>query len=197
MSALPLASARGRGTRVTAACVATIIVFHLAAAPSLARAQSSQCATVVEQSSSAYQDGRFDEAIAALDECLRNGGIEQERRGEAYRILALSHIAKDEEDRARTAIHQLLLLEPQWQPHPVDDPPELHRLVAEARTAMSEAQIVSSNPRPAEQKKRKSWWLLGSLLAAGGALAVVLLSGGDDEPAQETDLPEPPGLPED
>jgi hypothetical protein len=128
---------------------------------------------------------------------LRNQGIERERRGEAHRILALSHIAMDEDERARTAIHQLLLLEPQWQPHPVDDPPELHRLVAEVRTAMSGTQVVSSTPRPAKQEKRKSWWLLGSLLAAGGALAVVLLSGGDDEPAQETDLPEPPGLPED
>ena len=199
MSVLRFEPSPDRGRRATTACIAGILLFHLTGFSSLAHAKMSDCASVVEQSLRSYQEGRFDRAIAALDECLRNQGIEKERRGDAYRILGLCYIAKDDEDRARIAIHQLLLLEPQWQPDPLDDPPAFQRLVADVRTAMSEGRLVSPAETSTQSKGSKNWWILGSLVAAGGALAVVLLSGGGDDPDpdQGADLPEPPGLPED
>lgn len=190
-------SGRACRRRFSTAAVAVLLSFHLGGFSSLAQAQSGDCVNVIETSLSSYQEGRFDRAIGALDQCLRNDGIPEERRGEAYRILALCYIAKSDEDRARIAIHQLLLLDPEWQPHPLDDPPAFHRLVIEVRTAMSEGRLVSSTDAAGKSKGRKNWWILGSLVAAGGALAVVLFSGDDKDPVEGADLPTPPGLPED
>ncbi|MEZ4655880.1 MAG: hypothetical protein R3E12_20410 [Candidatus Eisenbacteria bacterium] len=180
--------------RLSAAVLVLSLTWQVAGAPAWAQT-GHECDDVIETSLRSYQDGLFDRAIAALDHCLRNEGIASDRRAEAYHVLGLCHLAKDESDRARIAVHQLLLLSPAWEPDPLNDPPAFHRMIADVRKEMSEGRLVSPL-ETTETKKRNRWWILGSLAAAGGALAVVLLSGGDDESPTVEDLPEPPALPE-
>lgn len=180
--------------RPLAALLIAITLCH-ATAPALA--QSSDCSSAIETARDSYFEGRFDKAIDSLDRCLNEGAIPLERRPEAFRMLGLCYVAKDYEGQARTAIHQLLLLTPNWQPDPVEDPAAFQSLVASVRQEMSDGRLVSPGQTSgtAETGSKKKWWLWGGLAAAGGAIAAVLLSGGDDGGDDTTNLPDPPALP--
>jgi hypothetical protein len=182
--------------------LAALLALWLAGEPvagvlSTAWAQPADCGAAIEDARASYFEGRFDQAVARLDDCLRTDSIPLADRPQAYRILALCHIAKDETSDARTAVHQLLLLRPDWQTDPLEDPPAFQDLVIEVEREMRAGRLVSSGEAgQAGKNGGKKWWILGSLAAAGGAIAVVLLSGGRDEVEPDADLPAPPDLPE-
>lgn len=100
----------------------------------VAYAQNSGCPELTE-AQQRYDNGRFEEAIALVSQCLDgNRGTAAERQ-RAYRLIGLSYIGQDLRDNAREAVMQLVMLVPNFEADPINDPPQFVQMVEEAKTA--------------------------------------------------------------
>ncbi len=73
-------------------------------------AQTSTCAQTLRLARSTYEQGRFHEIPALLENCLKSGGdgFSKQERVEALRILTLSYIYQEEPEQADEAMLSLL-----------------------------------------------------------------------------------------
>jgi len=195
-------------------CLALVIIctflftmqFDFAAA-SPAQAQE-KCDTAIPDAEKKYNAGRFDEAISILENCLP-GDFTEKDRGEAYRVLALAYVGKDYLEQAREAVKKLLELVPDWEPDPIQDPPQFQRMVEEMKQKMKtqkqeeppveEEQLIEIPAEPPQQlpsaKKGQSrkFLFIGGGVAVAGALVIALVAGGGGDGGNR--LPNPPPIP--
>lgn len=180
-------------------------------------AQEESCQNEINQANTFYARGGFDETIAILDVCLAKEGISDTDRSTAYRLKGLSYIGKGLEVNAQTSVERLIELFPNYEPDPVQDPPDFIEMVNRAKEELNELQdeqpaaaapevetpVAANTPPPAntndgtEVRRKKGGagkWILGGLgLAAAGGAVFLLTSdsggGGADS------IAEPPALP--
>ena len=111
-----------------------------------ATAQAQACDQALETADGFYVRAAFDEAINLLITCLENGQLSGEERARAYRLVGLSYIGKGQMEEARHAASELMAIQPDYEPDPVNDPPDWQRLVDEAEPA----QTAAPDPPPAD-----------------------------------------------
>lgn len=188
---------------ITCAFLFTMQFDFAAASP--AQAQE-KCDTAIPDAEKKYNAGRFDEAISILENCLP-GGFTEKERGKGYRVLALSYVGKDYLEQARMAVKKLLELVPDWEPDPIQDPPQFQRMVEEMKQKMKtqkqeqppveEEQIIEIPAEPqqlptAKKGGSKKFLFIGGGVAVAVALIVALVAGGGGGGNR---LPKPPDLP--
>ena len=109
-TALLLAAAAGAGICVTTAGAQTL------------------CASALERATVAYDEARFDSAVAILEPCVETLGAQ---RWQGYRLLALAHVFADRPADADAAVHRMLELNPRYVADDERDPIELRRIVSQ------------------------------------------------------------------
>ena len=197
-----------------------VLLFSLFSVAAVS-AQDMECQEELSQANALYTTGRFDEAIERVDACLVKEGVSDAERRTAYRLKGLSFIGKGVEIDAKASVQRLLELIPDYQPDPVQDPPDFVAMVDEVKQEISselttqeeetapEEQVVDENPvtqtppSPVEepvaevaQKKKKGagrFLLIGAGVAAAG-VGAALLFGGDDGGGGGGEEPPPPVL---
>ncbi len=116
-------------------CSLLVISLHSYAQPN--------CGTAtINEVSLKYEIGRFKECITRLNECLTNNGFTVNEKVEAYRLLAMCHLAIDSVKDAGAAISQLLFLKDNFEPNSRD--PERFRIEVNRIKSLSRVSIVSS-----------------------------------------------------
>lgn len=108
------------------------------------RAQGPGCPELAE-AQQRYDNGRFEEAIAIATRCLDGEAATEAERQRAYRLVGLSYIGQDLRDNAREAVRQLVMLVPNFEPDPVNDPPQFIQMVEEAKAAR-DAMVETEEP---------------------------------------------------
>lgn len=93
----------------------------------------SQCAQILRQGRTVYDEGRIHELPSLLASCIKSGFTNEERT-EAYRLLILSYIYLDEPEKADDTMLELLKDNPEFQINPESDPAELINLYGTFRT---------------------------------------------------------------
>lgn len=88
-----------------------------------------------------YESGNFDEVVSILTPCLDYGFTEKERI-QAYRLLAITHLANDHLGKADTAVTQMLKYDPNYEPN-LFDPPRFAALIGDMKTANSRVLVTS------------------------------------------------------
>lgn len=94
-----------------------------------------KCQTTLLEAKQLYDKGYFYEVIELLIPCLTNG-LSKPEKVRAFRLMALAHIAEDDFDRARDDIEELLYLNYNYEPDPVEDPKLYRELVNEVKTQL-------------------------------------------------------------
>ena len=94
-----------------------------------------------------YENGKFNEVIRMLNPCL-DKGFNEKQKVEAFRLLAMTYIAIDSNDRAAVETGFLLQISPTYEAN-LFDPPAFIRLVNSTRLAGG-AQVVTSVSKKAE-----------------------------------------------
>ena len=175
-----------------------LLIAGVASLPTLAVGQS--CAEDLATAENLYNTGRFDQAIALIDQCLDTLDVPVSERIKAYQIKGLCYVSKGQEQEAREAIQRLLLINPTYQTNPTNDPPLFRSLVEDVRTEMAaqdtpaaepEEQIVAEQPVVKQKNRRTLRWIAaGAGLAAGAVVAILVISPPDDRL-----IDEPPPFP--
>jgi tetratricopeptide (TPR) repeat protein len=178
-----------RGFRLYAGMTVLALLLStlgLPVAPVYAGQQDIECNEKILRAEQLYIIGRFDEAITILTECFDKGGLTDDQKMRAYRLLGLSYIAKDYLEDARSAIRKLLDMVPEYMPDPVQDPPPFTKLVEEVKEQREEEadQDLAGLIPDSKERKNKMWLIIGgALLIGGGAAAAIMLTGKKDENA--------------
>jgi hypothetical protein len=159
------------------------------------------CKTKFTRAETAFNNGRLDETIDLLSDCVYKGKLAPAEEQRAIKLLSFSYLAKDYVDQAKNTIRKLLELVPSYEPDPNQDPPDFARMVKEVKTEMTapgaaESPAEKTTP-PVKKKKSKTWLFVGGgAVVAGGVAALALGGGGGGGPVpQPTPLPTPPPLP--
>jgi len=159
------------------------------------------CKTKFTRAETAFNNGRLDETIDLLSDCVYKGKLAPADEQRAIKLLSFSYLAKDYVDQAKNTIRKLLELVPSYEPDPNQDPPDFARMVKEVKTEMT-APGPGEPPAettPAVKKKKSKTWLFvgGGAVVAGGVAALALGGGGGGGPVTPppTPLPMPPPLP--
>ena len=155
-----------------------------------------ECKEILRKANEAYVNGRFDEALILIDECLAKPDLSRDEKLNAYRLKGLVYIAEDFLNEAREAINNLLELVPNYQPDPQDPPPFRDILEKEKKEREKDVQPEPTPPVSETPKKKgiSKWvWIGGGFVITAVVTYFYLFSSdnGDKE------LPEPPELPYD
>ncbi|MCG8606267.1 hypothetical protein MJD09_14940 [bacterium] len=143
------------------------------------------CANVVAEVQNLYEVGRTAEMIPRLESCLPDGIQDLGQKVQAYRYLALAHIAEDHEPEAKDAVEKLLDLNENFVPDPSTDLTRFIELVEEGKQARLEARK--------QRRKKKRWFIIGGgALVAGAVTAAIITLTGSSAPR----LPDPPPFPD-
>jgi len=104
---------------------------------------ASICGTArINEANLNYEIGRFDECISALHLCLTQNGFNANEKVEAYRLLAMCHLAIDSVREADNDIMQLLLVKDSYEPGSRD--PERFKAAINRVRSLSRQMMVSS-----------------------------------------------------
>ena len=160
-------------------------------------AMAQACTRELADADQAYTFGRFDEAINVLDRCLDKSNATSSEQQQAYRLLALSYIGKDDSRGARRNVEALLRINPNYQPDADQDPPQFVEMVREAKRDIARA----AQPREPEVEDEggggvSKWLLIGGGVALAAVAAVLLAGGGDDDNGDDGGPPQPTTLSE-
>ena len=80
-----------------------------------AKSQTNCGSATINSSQINYNIGRFNETIEQLNNCLSSKGFNQEEKIEAYKLLAMSHLALDSTTKAEEAINELFNINNQFE----------------------------------------------------------------------------------
>lgn len=92
-----------------------------------AQSDNSDCNMVLNQANKAYEEGQFTSCIDMLKTCI--GGLSNESKFEAYRLISLSYLGLNDEKKATEASIMLLKLKPDYLDFPYFDPKEFTRII--------------------------------------------------------------------
>jgi len=95
-----------------------------------------------------YQLGDFQKLIKELPACIKEG-FDGKQRVEAWRLLAKTYLALDNDSSASLAAVELLKINPKFQPDYLSDPPQFVQIIERIKKQGS-AQIVTSVSKKAE-----------------------------------------------
>lgn len=189
-------------------CVALLLVLLVSGVgmTSLVRAQeqSEVCERALSTAEEQYLEGAFEEALRLVSACLNQGDRSAEQSVDAYRQLALIHLKRDELDRAREAIVNLLGVDPTYTADPITSPPSYVSLVSvvqrDLETRADSVATAESSETPFF-RRTGTWVTVGTILVGGGVATFFALDGGGGGsgngpgPPTSNPLPIPPGTP--
>jgi hypothetical protein len=153
--------------------------------------ENKSCESLLNLAEEKYYDGEFDKGIQLVHQCLQETSGSHANLVRGYTILVRIFLAKEETDSAKTALLNILKLEPDYQPTIEKETPKYVNFVTEVREEQSKQAALL-----APSGKRKWLWI-----GAGGAAAVAIIAivasgnGGGDNPQTNRPLPEPPSFP--
>lgn len=128
-----------------------LFALSLVSAAPGAHAQTPTCPELAD-AQERYNNGRFEQVIELVTQCLNRPDVEESERQRAYRLIGLSYIGQDLRDNAREAVRQLVSLVPNFEPDPVNDPPQFIEMVEEAKQVVAERQAEEA--RLAEEARQ-------------------------------------------
>ena len=147
------------------------------------------CSAYLDKAEDSFYEGKLDEAVALVMQCLNENPTEKSLQTRAYTILIRTYLAKDNPGKAREMIEKMLEINPDYQPTIEEEMPQYVNLVTEVREERTKIE-------PKEEETGMNWVLIGTGGVATVAILALLLSGGGDEPAAaDNSLPGPPDFP--
>ncbi|MGD1843756.1 MAG: hypothetical protein ACFB0B_23115, partial [Thermonemataceae bacterium] len=91
------------------------------------------CVTKLKEAQTSYDQGRINEVPELLRGCLEDG-FEKNDRIAAYKLLTLTHLYLNENDKAKETMRRFLQLNPEYEINTAIDPPEFINLYNSFRT---------------------------------------------------------------
>ncbi len=178
--------------RNVAAVIIGVIIFGFflpTLAPIMAQTQN-VCDEKIKQAEQKFYDGLFDDAIALLNNCLKESSVTKQERARAHELLAKVYLGKDYQEQAENAIRKLLELVPTYAPNPDKDTPTYVALVEKIRSQQPEEPQATD-----EQKNDKAWYentwvIVGAGVAVVGAVVAVLLLTKEEKKQPPTVYPD-------
>lgn len=168
-------------------------------------AGSEVCERALPAAEDQYRDAAYGEALRLVSACLDQGSASPEQSVRAYRLLALIHLKRDELERARAAVVNLLGVDPTYEADPVASPPAYVSLVAIVQRDLQsrEQEAVADRPERRPFFRRTGTWMTIGTIVVGSGVASYFALGRDSEagetspttPPAATPLPIPPGTP--
>lgn len=125
-----------RPDRWSRALASSALMAVFAATPALA-----QSSCDFDGAKELYAQSRFDDALEKLQACANDRKVELPELRQVFRLRASIRLARDEQEKARDAVVELLRVWPSFEPQP-DDPPALSRLVDEIRSGEGSALVT-------------------------------------------------------
>jgi iron complex outermembrane receptor protein len=104
----------------------------------------------LEKGQKCFETGRFDELVSLIAPCLEEGFTKDEQI-QAYRLLALSHMAIDDIDAARKMIEEILKLDPFYTSNLMFDPPRYVQLIESMRKPVTSLVTASRLVEPVNE----------------------------------------------
>jgi outer membrane protein with beta-barrel domain len=108
-----------------------VIVSHMAVAQ---ERQANACVQNIETAQQRYDEGRIQDIQALLTGCLEAGNYTKAEESQALRLLTLSYIFLDDEDKSEATILRLLMANHEFEVNPAIDPTEFINLYDRYRT---------------------------------------------------------------
>jgi len=207
---------RSSPARSKAAVAAFVIAAQLAlwASPLVATVQAAP-KNPVQRGQEYYEQSRFDDAIAYLNDLIVRGGLSTEDLLTAREFLARSYVKRGLSDQGKNAFKGILRDTPSWRPDAVRVPPDETAVFEQALKEFQDEQKAQppappqSQPPPATPpikappstpatngmepggKKKLPWlWIGLGVVAVGGiAAAAGGGGGGGDKPPPASPLP--------
>jgi len=157
------------------------------------------CQARLTRAETAFTNGRLEETIDLLLNCVYKGKLGKPEEERAIKLLSFSYLAKDYIDQAKSTIRKLLELVPNYEPDPNQDPPDFTKMVQEVKKEITGPGPIEPpvETPPVEKKKSKTWLIVGGGAVVIGGVAALALGGGGGGvvPPPPTSLPLPPPLP--
>jgi hypothetical protein len=149
------------------------------------------CESKLNLAEERYYDGDFDKGIQLVHQCLQESTVSQANLVRGNTILVRIFLAKEEMDSAKTALLNILKVEPNYQPTIEQETPKYLNLVTEVREEQSKQAALL---QPSGKRK---WLWIGAGSAAAVAIIAIAASGngGSDDTQANKPLPEPPIFP--
>ncbi len=91
------------------------------------------CTQKLKDAETAYKNGRLNEVSGIIKTCLA-GGFNKDEQVQAFRLLALTYIYLDEQNKAEQAVLSLIKTAPDYKVNTANDPPEFIALFKSFRT---------------------------------------------------------------
>lgn len=136
-----------------------------------------------------YYEGKFDEAIELINQCLQDSLIDWRHKIHAYTIITRSYLAKNELENAKKSMLKILELDRTYQPTIEEETPQYVNLFSEVKKEQQQSEV-----KPVKTGIHKWIWIGAGSIAAITFIAVI--SGGSGENStQNSTLPEPPYFP--
>jgi len=158
-----------------------LLLFFGAVTPHQTQAQDACSAIILQNATRAYEFGRFQETFRLLNPCVPSGFQVKTDQTDAFRLIALSHLAMDSPTAARDITRQLLRFDSRFRANQATDPLLFVDMVNDLRPKWYTWMYKGNG--------WKSW--TGRTLLVGAIVSVPLMLQSDPVP----DLPLPPALP--
>ncbi|RLD77973.1 MAG: hypothetical protein DRJ10_11085, partial [Bacteroidetes bacterium] len=117
-------------------------------ANSLLFAQTNCDWSTIDDASENYKIGNFNQVITLLEKCLSEG-FNEKQKVQAYRLLAKTRFALDQDSTATASISELLKIDPQFQPDYLSDSPKFISILNSIKDK-NNALLVTSVSKKAE-----------------------------------------------
>lgn len=164
----------------------------------------SVCERVLPTADDHYLNGDYEEALRFVSSCLNQEERSTAQTVEAYRLLALIHLKRDELDRARAAVVNLLGADSSYTADPVDSPPAYVSLVSIVQRDLQEQEEAEAAEQTPFFRRTSTWLTMSGILVGSGVATYFAVGGGGDSgggggdpgpPPGPGSLPVPPGAP--
>ena len=106
----------------------TLTIALLGVAPTLVFSQAEQCTQNLEEAQIRYEEGRIQDVEGLLLRCVNTKAYTKGQEVQALRLLILSYIFMEQEDKADTTMLRLLQRNHEFQPDEALDPTEFINL---------------------------------------------------------------------
>jgi len=104
--------------------------------------------STLDDASENYRTGNFNQVIILLEKCMADG-FNEKQKVQAYRLIAKTQLAKDQDSLANNSISELLKIEPHFQPDYLSDSPKFINILIKIKNKIS-ALLVTSVSKKAE-----------------------------------------------
>ena len=154
---------------------------------SLLAGDQTSCSNHIKVAEESYYAGDFEKAMEFVNLCLREAGATDDHRVKAYTILTRISLIQDDLKTARKYIEIILKIDPKYEPTIEQETPKYVNLVAEIKTALSDANT--------EKGGFNKWILVGAGGVATTAIILLVAAKGGKKDTENNNLPEPPAFP--